>query len=485
MTIEVSVGDTVVEFPDGTSDDVIRNVLRKNFGAPKPDRGVMGRAHDEGLADVGATWEKVKKDFDPSGETDKSLLDVLGSTLKFPGKAMNATLGMLGAYPTGVGSSMVGREALAPAIRTVGELINPDVASKQTNEDVYQKIKPDVGLALSAIGARGAVKPNPQFSKEVGDGIYSQVTAGGNAIPVGPVEFEQLAKNIAVDLQRKGLRPSNVDPVYKDLDKIAEAGNANPDLTELVAIKKKMRNDAWEAVGEEKKARMRAMEMIDNEIRRVDPGVAADLRAADFAWSKFKQGERVEGAIEKAKDRAASSGTGGNLYNTVKQEMRRVKDAPEGLTPGEVAVAERAAKGPVTRNLLSLIGKLDPTSGAIPLLAHGGAAALTGGMNIPVAAAGFVARHLSQRLALKDANRLAELIQSRTPETRKLSGPMQEWAATAQKFGDDPSPKNFARLTIASRNFSHNLSDFGISVSPTELLKSLQGTNPAHSEDEE
>lgn len=106
--IEVEVGDTIVEFPDGTSPDVMRDAMRKRFGARGP---MQGPEQPEG--------EKMS--------TGKSLQEGLlsGLTLNFrdelkglseasgvPGAATSA-LGPLGlAVRPGIGAARLGYEYL-------------------------------------------------------------------------------------------------------------------------------------------------------------------------------------------------------------------------------------------------------------------------------------------------------------------------------------------------------------------------------------
>ena len=458
------------------------------------DYYLASHPHQEGKARFEKRLEQTEREWGPS-TAPTSLKDVLTSQLQLPGKILGATFGQAAAYPEGIVQSVIGRP-MAHGLHGVGNIVGaaPNV---KPPEEIYELIKEDVAGAPSVLGARGAVTAPAKTFRKIESALYKgSITPSGNAIPVNPVEFQYLADDIANALHVRNLRRSNVKGVYDEIDELATAsGNKAPDLNELLAQRQRINKFTFDKKTplNEREAGKDVIKMIDQKIEDVvrsnrGPGSAdqliADIKEANFRGAQFHQGKRVEKATEEAQKRAGRSGTGGNLYNTLMQEFGKVAKSPLGMTEAEQAVASRLSEGTTTRNMLRLIGRLDPTAGAIQMGAHVGAYVPSGGWNVPVAIGGWVARHLGERLALKDANRLAELIASRDPSTMRLSGPMQEWATAGQAFKDDPAAKNLGRLMIATRNFSHNLKDFGITISPNELLKSIQGTVPGRTEDE-
>src|SRR5262245_32269997 len=77
---------------------------------------------------------------------------------------------------------------------------------------------------------------------------------------------------------------------------------------------------------------------------------------------------------------------------------------------------------------------------------------------------------LGNVLTGRQLTKLDELMRSRTPT---VMNPFNEWSTAAQQFEVSPVPRNLARLTIASRNLSNNLSDTGITISPGDLVRSI------------
>lgn len=107
-----------------------------------------------------------------------------------------------------------------------------------------------------------------------------------------------------------------------------------------------------------------------------DAAKAAGLRKeADALWSQKKKIETIRKALEMAENRAARTGSGGNLENTVKQELSKVIQNPRksrGFTPDEKAMVDDVVYNQTGRDLLRVAGKLSP-------FRHGGAAALGAG----------------------------------------------------------------------------------------------------------
>ena len=93
------------------------------------------------------------------------------------------------------------------------------------------------------------------------------------------------------------------------------------------------------------------------------------------------------GAFAKGLRRAATTGTGGNEINAIRQNVRRVLENPKlrrGYNEAELQAMRDIADGTPTQNVLRLIGRLAPTSGALPLGGFAGAAGASGATGNPL-----------------------------------------------------------------------------------------------------
>lgn len=106
----------------------------------------------------------------------------------------------------------------------------------------------------------------------------------------------------------------------------------------------------------------------------------ARLEEARMLTQRIKKSDTVVDALTKAERRAASSGTGGNEVNAVRQNIRAILDNPKkrrGYSAAEIAQMESIVRGSIPVNALRLAGRLSPTSGALPMMAN--MAAMAGG----------------------------------------------------------------------------------------------------------
>jgi hypothetical protein len=148
----------------------------------------------------------------------------------------------------------------------------------------------------------------------------------------------------------------------------------------------------------------------------VDPQRASEsFKKARDLWSRLRKGEKVEKLLRAAQLNTASSGAGGNIENASKQQLKRLElndRLARGMTKDELKAAARAVEGSGPQNLLRLLGKLSPQGNGLMLAinaAHSAASPMTG---IPLAAAGYGAKKISEAMTRSKADYLRALIAS-------------------------------------------------------------------------
>jgi hypothetical protein len=222
------------------------------------------------------------------------------------------------------------------------------------------------------------------------------------------------------------------EPIVPKTHAIANDVLGNPqigDVSDLIIAKRAFKELANGSDASEAKAAMTLLPMIDTQIVQAAPQLYKKLRTADADYASAMQAKQVEEATERGKLNAATSGVGGNLVNTVRQQFKPIVkpgDEMPGLTPDELAQARKVATGggqASPSNLLRLAGRLDPSSGGLAAILHLLAAPLTAGANIPVALGGYAARKLAEGRTLSDANKLSEMIRSRSPYASAQTSP--------------------------------------------------------------
>lgn len=97
------------------------------------------------------------------------------------------------------------------------------------------------------------------------------------------------------------------------------------------------------------------------------------LKGAREVWARASKAERVADAVARAELRAASTGSGGNVDNAVRQSLRRILEKPRGFTQAEQDALRKVVGGTAGQNALRLAGKLSPSgNGLMAALGIGG-----------------------------------------------------------------------------------------------------------------
>ncbi|WP_376711063.1 hypothetical protein [Pseudochrobactrum lubricantis] len=139
---------------------------------------------------------------------------------------------------------------------------------------------------------------------------------------------------------------------------------------------------------------------------------SAALKEARGLYGQARKLETVNNLMERAGLRAASTGSGGNIENATRQELRKILNSDKlkrGFNPQELEAVKRAVVGTKGQGLLRLAGRLSPEGNGLTLLLHllGGSA--TGGATLPLAGVGMVAKRGAEALSATNA-RLAEAV---------------------------------------------------------------------------
>lgn len=145
----------------------------------------------------------------------------------------------------------------------------------------------------------------------------------------------------------------------------------------------------------------------------------AALREGRDMTQRIKKAEAIDEATYKGINRAATSGTGGNEINTIRQNIRAILDNPKarrGYSADEIKAMEEIVRGTPTINAARWFGRFSPTSGMLSATLGGGlgAGAISTGnvlMAIPPAA-GYIAKAAGERMTKSQVENLAEIIRN-------------------------------------------------------------------------
>lgn len=443
--------DAAAARKSGYSDSEIVSHLQKT-SAPKK---VFTPGRDFGATVKGA-WDKLTTDTADDFratttrkaprnlfEAGAQSADDLGRTARMAGNVFN-----LAASPViGAVDALVTK----PAARGLNKLsVRP-----YTQDNPFAKPRPmygdeaeaalteSVGTALA--GARpgpvrfGPPKPRPQAPmkptqlKAAKEAAYAKVEQSG--VRYKGSTFNGLVDVIEAELKAEGLNPLRNPKAASMLDDIKKLKGQQPSLSELDKLRQTIRLHVIQS-GDDADARLGQVmiRQIDDFIdvagkKQVVTGstptfgpkglgqqpagdpkaAAAAIREARGLNTRLRKVEAVEDAVESARYRAGSTGSGGNVDNATRQNLRRVLEDTGNLTADEKKALEKIVLGGHGQNFLRQIGKLSPQGNGLMTALNIGGAAANPWLAIP-GVAGLFSKMTADAMTAKKVERLIRLM---------------------------------------------------------------------------
>lgn len=333
------------------------------------------------------------------------------------------------------------------------------------------------GEALSGTAEAAPTIASTQQLKNAGSAAYKAADDAGVLIKPAPVE--DMANSIKSDLADFGYHPQMqplIAPILGELDRI----NGQNITTKQVQIIRRMANNA--RLSSDPSTRTLGgtiVNKVDDLMQNLQPNdivqgdaasAAANLQQGAQLWKQYSKSKAIDTASDKADLNAATSGSGGNVANTTRQQIKAILINPKrlaGYTADEIEQMNDIARGGKLTNALRLIGKFSPTTGALPAMAGASAAGsgLTGAMmtgNPLLAMTGLVpligygAKALSDSRTLQGVQDLSELIRSGGTKASLAAAKNPPSAISA---GDKLNDNTINYLRLLLQNYSLNNGD--------------------------
>lgn len=452
--IEVDLPDgSVVEFPEGTPPEVMEKALQKRFGAPQQatttpktgrlpeDRGFFRKVDDavRGVADM-ATFG-LADEFSAgmgsltgiggqAGQYDKNLAaqrqrDEQGGMARLGGQVAGAFMlpGMAArSVPQAIGQGAVSGAAYGFGSGEGG------LEQRAQSAGMGAAFGGAAGGALrgvaNAIGNRAAAKsiPSNEQLRSAANAAYQSADNAG--VIFKPEAVKRLANEIRVDLANFGFHPKLQPRIATVLDELERVQDGNVTMKGMDVLRRIANNARMSMDPSEKALGNQIVGQIDDfissgradDVLMGDAGVASGaLRQGRDLWSRMRKSEMVDTAALKADRRAASTGSGGNADNALRQNVRSLLDNPKtakGMTAVEKQAADRVVRGTTGQNALRLAGKLAPTGVVSGVLSGGAGYGLAGPAGLALPMLGQLAKSAADRMTVKNAERLSQIIRS-------------------------------------------------------------------------
>ena len=257
------------------------------------------------------------------------------------------------------------------------------------------------------------------------DAAYQAADNAG--VILSPQSLQRLRGSVDTDLANFGYDPALQPGIAPVLDRIDQAGQQNATLKHVDLIRRVAQNAARDGSPSQRAAANQIIDHIDNFLENLQPNdvvtgnapAAVDaLSTARSLWSRLRKSEMIDQAFYKAENRAASTGTGGNEENAIRQNIRQILDNPKkarSFSKDERALMERVVRGGPVEYVARILGKFSPLSSTLPAAytAMTGIGASLGTTNpvfaIP-AGVGLVAKPIAEALARGNVEALSEAV---------------------------------------------------------------------------
>lgn len=324
----------------------------------------------------------------------------------------------------GLATQAVGRSVnvLAPA---AGAVAGREGAKAAGFGEVGQAVGEFAGSMVGAGAPRKVSLPAKKAAAPQLTEIQAQRTAAYKAVDDAGVKFKpqavsSLAQGIEDEL-KAALINKDLHPKAAAALKIIQANKNKPlTLSEIDQFRQVVSRDVAGSI--DKGERFMGRKILANidefigsagpeQVSAGDPVKAAQLiRNARQLHQRASKIEAVNNATEKAKNRTASTYSGGNIDNATRQELRKVLERSRGLTSDETAQLKSIVYGGKGQNALRLVGKLSPSGNGLMAALNLGAAAAGGPIGAIPGAVGMGAKMLADGATQAKVARLVDIM---------------------------------------------------------------------------
>jgi hypothetical protein len=295
-----------------------------------------------------------------------------------------------------------------------------------------------VVLGLGAAG--GAVAPSAKVpakpaARVTVDGLRAQKQAAYQAvddmgIAYTPDASKTLAQGIKDELTAAHISPTRHPKAYSMMQDVVErlSGDEPVTMTTLDQLRQEVSRDLTGPRSDPPEALMggKIKRNIDEFVDSAGPDQMANGDAQDAAKaistarslnSRFRKVEAVQNARTSAELRAGSTGSGGNVNNATRQNLRRLVDPNSSarirnLTPDENNALNTAIVGTKPgQNLLRQAGKLSPEGNGLMMAGHHAPPPSRAEARAAlIAIAGALSKHIADRQTARQVENLIRLM---------------------------------------------------------------------------
>jgi hypothetical protein len=360
-------------------------------------RGVMGTTGLPGSEQIGAV------DFTPAriplfAQEAKRAYD--------EGNYGSAALNAVGAVPIPLVDKAVG--GAVKGLRRLGT----------TADDGARGLVQGAGEVTEEAVKQAPRRMSPEELKTASRAAYKEADEAG--VIFTPAGVARVSKEAKEALAEFGYQPELHPQVRVALKVLDEMAGGNVTFKGMDTLRKVVKAAANSTKDEERKAGMMIIEKIDDLMansRQMETIAGSSEKAGEAIkrarelWGRARRTELIEESVVRAERRAGSTGSGGNIDNATRQNLRRLLDDPKKarmFTKAERELIDKVVRGTKGLNTLRQLGKLSPEGNGLMLMGHilaGVASAPVNPIGTALVGASGAIGAVSKRLADRGTNR--------------------------------------------------------------------------------
>ena len=327
----------------------------------------------------------------------------------------------------GVGAAYGAGEGVTPEERAQNALIGAGVGAAGS------ALAPVAGVIGRPIGKRlGIIKPTPgvMSKDELFDAARNAYRESENqGVMIKPEAIKNTYEDLVSSLTDVGYHKKNQPEINTALDELYKLTmptmQGQPNYTTLKGIDIINQMARKASSSPDRQTRMMGAifhDKVDDLLEKLGPGsvISGDAEAATKSlqeakqlWKTARKTEKVEDMIDNAVLETASTGSGGNINNKLRQAITKIikehKKRPGGWTPDELAAMRAIVEPSAGRDLARLVGKISPAGNGLHAILELGAVSHNPKF-LPLIAGGHLAKTYADKATAAAVDDLLELI---------------------------------------------------------------------------
>lgn len=335
----------------------------------------------------------------------------------------SAAMAPLGAFSSTVRASPMAAAAVEGAAALgsgTGAAIANEIAPNSAVADIVGALVGGIptGMAASrALGMGGSdavIRNGIEDQRQRAASAYDDVRADRRSLPQNSVDSLTLGVSGRMDAER--LNPRLQPGSAAILDALLQ-DSAGPMRIEDVEDLRRLTQQGLPATASPSDRRLSTImtsEITDYLDNLGDP-VADRLREGRDAHRRASAAQLIADAETRAARRAASTGSGGNEINAMRQNLRSILDNPRktrSFNPAELAQMSEIVSGTSGQNIMRRLSRIAPSSGGLSSMLGIGGTLASPGVALPIMAVTEAAKAFGEGSTRKS---IAALLQSLAP----------------------------------------------------------------------